>query len=234
MRLRLPRTEAGFTVAELLVACAMVGVVMAGLFSILTTGQRTYANGTNQVEAQQAVRLALLRMTNEIREAGFCPRCGTSLLWSQTFPAIVAAPGQTAPNASGFTIQNDWNGTWDGSTGIATSGTVTQVVMAADGTTSNVTRGEQIIYRVTSNNLTRQEIGIDGSAVTVVSNLSSLTFSYLDATGAVFTPTATTMPNIRAIVVRVSGQPPVQAQTFAAGKVLVTMTDSVRLRNRAQ
>ena len=75
--LRITRDQRGFTLTELLVACALIGLVMAGLFSMLQSGQQTYLTGTNQVEAQQALRLALLRMTNEIRDAGYCPTCGT-------------------------------------------------------------------------------------------------------------------------------------------------------------
>jgi type IV pilus assembly protein PilW len=223
MTLRIFRNQQGFTLTELLVACAMVGFVMAGLFSILSTGQQSYLAGTNQVEAQQALRLAMVRMTNEIREAGYCPTCGTGS------PAVAAFPAITAQSSTGFTLQNDWNGNWNGTTGISTT-TVTQVVMASNGTTSNVTRGEQIIYAYSSGTLTRREMGVDASPVTVVSNLSSLSFTYLDADGA----TTSTAADIRTIVVNVVGQPQVQPTAYTAGRVQVAMTDSVRLRNRAQ
>ena len=52
--LRITRDQRGFTLTELLVACALIGLVMAGLFSMLQSGQQTYLTGTNQVEAQQA------------------------------------------------------------------------------------------------------------------------------------------------------------------------------------
>lgn len=227
MSLRIVRNQRGFTLTELLVACAMIGVVMAGLFSILQSGQQSYLTGTNQVEAQQSLRLALLRVTNEIREAGYCPTCGTGS------PAIAAFPAITSTSSTGFTIQNDWNGTWNGASGIST-GTVTQIVMASDGTTSNVTRGEQILYAYSGGNLTRREMGVDGSAVTVVSNLASLSFTYLNVTGTAFTPTSGTEANIRTIVVNAVGQPQVQPTAYTAGRVQVGMTDSVRLRNRVQ
>jgi prepilin-type N-terminal cleavage/methylation domain-containing protein len=182
MILRRVRNQHGFTLTELLVACAMIGVVMAGLFSILSSGQQTYLTGTNQVEAQQALRLAILRVANEIREAGYCPTCATGS------PSITAFPAIINTSTTGFTIQNDWNGTWNGTTGIASSGTVTQVVLSSTGVASNVTRGEQIIYSFSGNSLRRQEIGVDGSAADVVSNLASLSFTYLDASGTEFVP----------------------------------------------
>jgi len=225
MSLRIFRNQHGFTLTELLVACAMIGVVMAGLFSILQTGQQSYLTGMNQVEAQQGLRLALLRVTNEIREAGYCPTCANLGAGLNPFPAV------TNPTATGFTLQNDWDGTWNGTTGIATGGTVTQTVMSSSSsTTTNVARGEQIVYSVVGGELRRQEIGIDGTAVAVVSSLASMTFTYLDADGAV----TATPANIRTIVVSAVGQPLVQPTAYTAGRVQVAMTDSVRLRNRGQ
>jgi prepilin-type N-terminal cleavage/methylation domain-containing protein len=218
------RDQRGFTLTELLVACALIGLVMGGLFGMLRSGQQTYLTGTNQVEAQQALRLALLRMTNEIRDAGYCPTCGTGS------PSITNFDAVTAQSATSFTVQNDWNGTWDGSNGIFTGGTVPHVVVNSDGTTTTTNRGEQVTYTFSSGSLTRREIGIDASPVVIASGISSLTFTYLDAAGA----TTTTAANIRAIVVNVVGQPLNQPSTFQAGRVQVAMTDSIRLRNRLQ
>jgi type IV pilus assembly protein PilW len=226
MTLRNLRNQHGFTLTELLVACAIIGFVMTGLLSILRTGQQSYLTGTNQVEAQQSLRLALLRMSNEIREAGYCPTCGTG---AAPFSSITGTTGGTAPSASGFMLQSDWSGN-----GAITSSSVTQTVMNTAGATSNVTRGEQIVYSFSSGTLTRREMGVDGSAITVASNLASLSFTYLDADGTSFTPTTATQANIRTIVVNAVGQPQVQPTAAAAGRVQIAMTDSIRLRNRAQ
>lgn len=215
MRLDRLRNQHGFTLTELLVACAIIGVVMAGLFSILRSGQQSYLTGSNQVEAQQSLRLAMLRVTNELRDAGYCPTCNTG---APPFTAL------TAVSATGFTVQNDWNGS-----GTISTGTVTQVVTAPDGTTSNVTRGEQIVYAFSGGTLTRREMGVDASGVAVVPNLASLTFTYLDAAGNV----TATAGSVRTVVVSAVGQPEIQAASFGGGRVHVAMTDSVRLRNRA-
>jgi len=224
MSLRILRNQHGFTLTELLVGCAMIGVVMAGLFSILQTGQQSYLTGMNQVEAQQGLRLALLRVTNEIREAGYCPGCGSLAAGVVPFPAVLNQ------SATGFTLQNDWDGNWP-TTAISTAGTVTQTVMSTTSSaTTNVARGEQIIYSLVGGELRRQEIGVDAAAVAVVSNLASITFTYLDADGVV----TATPANIRTITVNAVGQPLVQPTAYTAGRVQVAMTDSVRLRNRAQ
>src|SRR5207248_736240 len=97
----MPRDEAGFTLAELLIACALIGVVMSGLYALLTSGQQMYLTGTNQMGAQQTLRLAVQRITTEVRDGGYCPTCGTGS------PAITPFSAITSANATGFTIQND-------------------------------------------------------------------------------------------------------------------------------
>ena len=199
------RSERGFSLAELLVACVVVAFVMAGLLITLQSGQESYLRGANEVEATQSVRVAIERMAQELRVAGFCPTCGTP-----PFDAI------TAQSATGFTIQNDWDG--DGV--ITTPGTVTD----ANG---NV-RGEQIIYSFTGGAITRQETGVDASALTLATGINALTFTYQDSAGV----TTATAANIRSVVVTLTTQPQSQPAATMQGRVLVTMTDSLRMRNR--
>lgn len=70
---RAGRDERGFTLAELLVAAAALGLLLAGTFGLLSTGLRSYAVGAARVDVQQGVRLALERMSRELREAGYDP-----------------------------------------------------------------------------------------------------------------------------------------------------------------
>jgi prepilin-type N-terminal cleavage/methylation domain-containing protein len=201
------RSERGFTLAELLVACAVIALVMAGLLVSLQAGQEAYLRGSNEVEATQSVRVAIERMAQELRVAGFCPTCTTA-------PPIFTAI--TAQSATGFTIQNDWDG--DGV--ITAAGTVT------DGF-GNV-RGEQIVYAFAGGALTRQETGVDASPLTLATGINSLTFTYQDNAGVV-----TAVPdNIRTVVVTATTQPQFQPAATLQGRVLVTMTDSLRMRNR--
>jgi len=55
-----------------------------------------------------------------------------------------------------------------------------------------------------------------------------MTFTYQDDTGAV----TATAADIRTIVVTLTAQPQFQPAATQQGRILVTMTDSVRLRNR--
>ena len=83
--------------SELLVYVAVSGVLLGGTALLLQQGQRAYAIGAARVEVQQGVRLALERMTAEIRGAGFAPNGGT-------FAAIAIA------EPTRLVIQHDLNG----------------------------------------------------------------------------------------------------------------------------
>lgn len=87
----------GFTLAELLVAVAVVGMVLVSLGTLLQRGHQAYQAGAAQIEAQQSARAALERLARELRGAGLDPR-------GASFPALAN------PTPTGFTIQNDVNG----------------------------------------------------------------------------------------------------------------------------
>jgi type IV pilus assembly protein PilW len=86
----------GFTLAELLVTLAVLGLVLAGTLTILQNGVRAYGWGARRVEAQQSVRLALERMVKELRDAGYDPKS------AGIAPITVAAPDRV-------TFQQDLN-----------------------------------------------------------------------------------------------------------------------------
>ena len=60
-------TQQGFTLAELLVATAMVGFVLAGVFVALQQGENAFQYGTGKVEVQQNARAALDRLVHDLR-----------------------------------------------------------------------------------------------------------------------------------------------------------------------
>ena len=61
--------ERGFTLAELLIACAVLGIIMAGVLGIQRQGLGAYQVGAARVEVQQNARAALETMINDIRTA---------------------------------------------------------------------------------------------------------------------------------------------------------------------
>src|SRR6266545_1463737 len=56
------RGASGFSLPELLVSLAVVGLVMAGVLTLLQAGLGAYTFGTARAEAQQSARIALQRV----------------------------------------------------------------------------------------------------------------------------------------------------------------------------
>ena len=212
---RRPRTTArgGFTLPELLVAMAGAGLVLAGLVTFLVAGQQSFLVGANQIEAQQNVRIAIARLTDEIRGAGNGrpPRSPGDDPPPPPRPPAIAA-GQTATS---FTVQNDWNG----------NGTIDQGVVV---TVNGSLRGEQVTYSFAGGQLLRRESAVDNAAQPIVGGIQGLVVTYLDASG-----TETATPEyICSVVVTVQTRPETrQAATYQQGGVVVTMTDTARIRN---
>jgi type II secretory pathway pseudopilin PulG len=210
--LRNIRSEAGYTVAEMLVVAAVISLIMGGLLTLLTSGQQTYLVGSNRAEAQQTARLLLYRLTAEVRSAGYDPKN------TATFAAITAL----TPPSVGFTIWNDWN---------ANATIDTAVIVSVNGTN----HGEQITYDyIAGNHLRRQESAVDGSPVVVSSAISAITFQYLDADDVTVSNPhlASNAANIRTVVVTVTTTPDTQASS-TSGQVSVTSTIRARVRNRS-
>jgi prepilin-type N-terminal cleavage/methylation domain-containing protein len=205
--------QRGFTLAELLVVCALVGLVMAGTFSLLVVGQQSATRTSAQQDAQQNARMGIERLVKEVREAGYLPggpTCPTAPTppcppYNYVFNAV------TTQSATALTIQNDWDG----------SGTITAA--AVNDPITGAVRGEQVVYTFTAatGQLTRQEIGVDGAPLVIAAGITNLAFTYLDQSNAV----TATAANIRTVTITVTAQQSV-------GQPFVTMVHRVRLRNR--
>ncbi len=89
---RLARDQRGFTLTELLVVIAVLGMMLAGLVTVQMQGQQAYLIGSHRVEAQQNGRVALELMVRELRSA-------TSVT------AIPSATDLTFVDANGITIR---------------------------------------------------------------------------------------------------------------------------------
>jgi len=205
------RDERGFTLAEMLVVCALLGTVMAGVLGLMMVGQQSATATANKVDAQANARMGIDRVIEEIREAGYLPQgpqCPTAPTppcppYNYAFPAI------TAQTATALTVQNDWN-----------ADNVIQVAPVMD-PISGAQRSERVVYSFTAGQLRRQEIGIDGAPVVVAAGIIGLAYTYLDQNNAVTAAPA----NIRTVTITLTTQQ-------SAGQPQVTMVHRVRLRNR--
>jgi prepilin-type N-terminal cleavage/methylation domain-containing protein len=205
------RNQHGFSLSEMLVVCALLGMVMAGVLSLLMVGQQSATTTSNKADAQAGARVGIERMIEEIREAGYLP-AGPTCPGAPVTPCPpfnYAFPAITNQTATGLTIQNDWNAT-----------NTIQTTAVADPITGG-NRGEQVVYSFASGQLSRQEMGIDNAPVVLVSGITNLAFTYLDQ-GNVVTGTAA---DIRTVTITMTTQQ-------SAGQPQVTMVHRVRLRNR--
>ncbi len=97
--------EKGFTLAELLVAVAVLGLVLEAVVVVQQNGVQAYIAGSTRVEAQQNARIALDEMAREIRQASAITTANAS---SITFTAQGGVTSVTyALNANTITLQRN-------------------------------------------------------------------------------------------------------------------------------
>ena len=177
--------QKGFSLTELLVAMAMVGIVMAAVYSTYKSQQDTYVAQEQVAEMQQNLRASLYQMARDLRMAGFNP--------------------QRSPNVGGFLTQLPDDGlgeTTTDSTNIAFT-----IDENSNGAIDLDDNDEQIAYRLDNATNTLQRFRVsDDTWHTVADNIDALDFVYLDgsrnALNDMTTPVATAdLPNIRSIQV---------------------------------
>jgi prepilin-type N-terminal cleavage/methylation domain-containing protein len=91
------RDQRGFTLTELLVVAAVLGVILAGVLVLQQRGQEAYLWGAHRVEVQQNNRSALELMVRELRSA-------------LSVTAIPSATNLTFKDENGVTIQYQLSG----------------------------------------------------------------------------------------------------------------------------
>ncbi len=195
------RGEGGFTMMELMISAAILGLLMAGLLGLLTASRDAYARGSSTIEAQQNARLAIERIAKEIREAGYHPRppdtspatCppGPGSLYptgeARTRRAGASTPSSRRP-ATALTLQYDWNGD-----GVIT--TVGKVNDPFNCPTGAACRGEQVTYSMSGTTLMRRKSASTRVPLPIATGISALTFTYLKDDNT----TATAREDIRSV-----------------------------------
>lgn len=116
---RIARARAGFTIVEFMVAVGLLGVLMLGVSSSVTSQHRTYVVVDQVAEAKQNVRVVAELVERELRNAGYmvpntAAACGldatadTDRLYVSDYSAIVglsAVPAESLTKPLGALIQ---------------------------------------------------------------------------------------------------------------------------------
>jgi Tfp pilus assembly protein PilW len=252
---RLARREHGYSLAELLVVCAVLGLVMAGVLTLYMTGTTVALSGQTKTEAQQGARGTLL-MEEDLRQAGygfpantvanpvFSAASATSVtFWADltntsTTLSAAAASGATTltvTSGAGFASPNVIyvinGGVWE--TATVASATATAITLTGGLTNAfppgaQVGLPRQITYSWDGVGTLSKNSGAGAGAQAVVSGVTAFQVSYYDATEALI-PTASlsaSLANIRRVVISMTVQ-----SAAAQNRSTFTLNASVRPRN---
>jgi len=170
MQTRRPISTHGFSLLELLIVLAVFSFIVGGIFNNLTQSQKRYQFEQEVSEVQQAARIAADIMEREIKLAGFpiASYYDSALNWTSANSERVAA-GFITLGATNLVFEAD----------LLEDGIVDRVEYRLNGTTLERSARDKTAG------------GGAPAAVyqTLATNVTALTFSYLNSTGS-----ATTVP----------------------------------------
>jgi prepilin-type N-terminal cleavage/methylation domain-containing protein len=197
----------GFTLVELLVVMAIVGVILGGLYTVFQTSSRTYAVQDRAGAMQQDARFGVDYLADLIRVAGYDPR------------------GQGG-NRFGFQVAQNWDGkgpqSCDGK----------NITFTADDNQDgllNANDSERVAFRLTGGELQRYRNGSGWEPVIVGVDDDGSSFAYVYADGGRdSTPSADKVKQIRAVQITLQMRAP---ELFGAQIREKRYTTLVKCRN---
>lgn len=166
-----------FTLVEILIAMAMVGIVMAGIYTVFISTNRSYHTQDRVADAQQRVRVGIDFLVRDIRVAGLDP----------LGPAIDPVDG----NGAGIKE--------------ATATKLRFTADVSMGGSIDEANRERITYEYDSANNRLRQCVYEGTGSenwqTLINDVSVLSFIYLDANDAPITVpvSAVDLTNIRTV-----------------------------------
>lgn len=160
--------QSGFTLVEVLIVAMLSSILLTGVVTLFTTASRTYSGEDIKASARQDARAAFDLIITELTMAGFNPT------QSANFTAFTVS----SPTAIGPTIQQSQ---------LRIFMDIPDTVNLANNDVINTGSNEDITYRLNGTNLERitDFQTIDQTVITVIPNVTNLSFTYRDGNGVV-------------------------------------------------
>lgn len=216
--------QTGFTLVDILVGLAIASVLMVVMVSLFTSMGRSYTTQNVAADVQQIARGGVELMIQEIRMAGLDPTGSAAAGIVDNFDKVNGYhedhDGQIAPtdaNNFAFTMDTDMDGRIDHCTGQEEEDL--DKCPAEDDNVEN----ELIAFRINNGALEKYRGASAQWEDLTESNVSNLSFTYYDETGAV----TTTRDAIRTVEISMT----VQLPAGRGGTVSRTYSTRVRCRN---
>ena len=228
----------GFTLVELLVVLAIVGIVMGGIYSVFVRSNKVYISQEEVVAAQQEARSALDILGREIRMAGFIAASNkpggldpiTTPAWAGSADsAIEIAAVNGAAKTTTLAFKSNLDGTDTDLDGTDDTEAVRYVYYHSDH--PDVSR---------RNTLTREVLIWAGGWVdpsgegekVFLENIQDLTLTYQLADGTTDDNPAD-LENIRGVVISLTAQTSIAVEPYEGGKYKRTrqLTSNIQIRN---
>jgi prepilin-type N-terminal cleavage/methylation domain-containing protein len=199
-------SDKGYTIVEMLIGMAIVGIVVAGIYNLVISSSRTYLAQNATVEMQSDGRAAMDFLARELRQAFDNPTISTAYTANDTisFNRVeetgYSSGGNTAttlndarkswvagnfvPSSTSSFIARIISGTGSGQVGTISNNSSTQLTLSqAWGTVPDATS----VYVITinkgftrtsaSDNVLRYRIGMTGTNNPLAENITSHSFS---------------------------------------------------------
>jgi len=193
------KNNRGFTLVEMMIAVAIFGIVMTGVYQTYDSQQKTYIKKDQVIDMQQNHRTAIYFLGQELRMAGYDPT-GDANMGSSTATTITS-PGFTKAGIHEFEITMDQ----DGDMTIAGTNETIRYALSNDDDGDGISDSIDADW-VNSGaecNLGR-ETGGAGGLQPVANNIDAVEFLYVLKDGTVTeSPSANELVDIRGIIVSV-------------------------------